>query len=742
MKRRHAAGWIALLLSLLTQAHAADEVGRAVAPAEPRIGLVLGGGGARGFAHLGVLKELERLRIPIACIAGTSAGALIGGMYASGVPLDDMAKAFREADWEQMLSGSPPRSSVPYDRKRDDYKNYFNLTLGVRDGGFRVPRSAINSQGIDVFIRRVVRDRSESDFDRLPIPFRAVATNLENGDAVVFDKGDLATVMRSSMAVPGLFDLMEVDGKLLVDGALARNLPIREAKGRCADRVIVVDVGSPTLKKDEINSLFDIVAQTSNLMVYRNEQEELKRLGPDDIVIRPDLDGYGSADFGKNAEIAARGRLAVAPVEARLAALSAPEPNYKLWHARLAPATPLPIDKVKVAKTSYVNSEELARALNDKEGKPQELDAVQEKLQTAFASGDYDRLSYSIDQENGRRVLTVMPLERAVGPNYLRFGVNLKSSTPGDSDFNFLAAHERVWLNSAGASWRNYLQVGDDKRFQTSLYQPLSAGSPLFVFGSYLWKEEMIPFFLLDHVRFADLQLSTSRFDVGGGAQLGQYGELRLGVYRQRQSVSVKTGDPAMFSGVTQAPVHSHGFAATLLIDQFDNPRWPRHGYFVSSALDFETERASGKQSQTFNGVADWAHTLGDTSLRLTGKYNSNLNGNRLETTPQMLGGFLNLSGYQQDELIGDSTALTRLMLYRRVATLPSALGSGLYIGGSLEAGRVWNWYNSAAPQDSRWITAGSLFLGADTLLGPFFVGFGNAKGGQLTGYLFLGVDY
>ncbi|KZE35136.1 NTE family protein [Crenobacter luteus] len=735
MKRWLVAGGLALSLSL---AHAAPSP-----EVTPRIGVVLGGGGARGFAHLGVLRELERLRIPVACIAGTSAGSLIGGMYASGVSLDEMARAFRAADWEQMLSGSPRRASVPYDRKRDDYKNYFNLTLGLRDGAIRVPRSAINSQEIDLFIRRLVRDRSAPDFDTLPIPFRAVATDLETGDAVVFDKGDLATAMRSSMAVPGVFDLVETGGRLLVDGGLARNLPIREVKGRCADRVIVVDVSSPTLKKDEINSLFDIVAQTTNLMVSRNMREELARLEPGDIVIRPELDGYSAADFAKNAEIAERGRLAVAPLAAQLAELSVPEAAWRAWQARLTPVEPKPIDAVRVAPTRFVNAAVIERQLNDEAGRPQALETLQGKLETVFAGGDFDRLGYQLGEEDGRRVLTVTPTERTVGPNYLRFGLDLKSSTPGDADFTFLAAHERVWVNRAGGVWRNDVQLGDDKLFRTSFRQPLEAGSPWFGYASYQLRKERFPVFLGGHVRLADLQIDTNRLEFGGGAGLGEFGEFRVGAYQQRLSAGVRVGDPATFEALTAEPTRSLGLSASLVADQFDNPRWPRRGYYVSGAYDYEIDRDSRRRTQLLNGMADGVYTLGDNSFRLTAKYKDNLGGELVSSVPPTLGGFLNLSGYQQDELLGERAALARLMLYRRVATLPSALGSGLYVGASLEAGKVWGWFGGPVEGgDTRWITGGSLFVGADTLLGPFFVGVGNAKGGQLTSYLFLGVDY
>lgn len=712
------------------------------ASAAPRIGLVLGGGGARGFAHLGVLRELERLHVPIACIAGTSAGALIGGIYASGVSVDEMERTFAATDWAQVLSGRAPRDSVPYERKRDDYKNYFDLTLGLRDGELRVPRSAINSQQIDLLLRKLTRNRSLDSFDALPIPFRAVATDLETGNAVVFDHGNLARALRASMAVPGVFDLVEDDGRLLVDGMLARNVPVQEVKGRCADRVIVVDVSSPLVKKEQIHSLFDVLQQTSNIATERNVREQLARLGPDDIVIRPELDDYGAADFDKNQAIAAQGRKAVRPLEPRLAALALSPERYAAWHARLQPAPEPRVNAIRVADTRFVNHEALTSKLQPADPSVQPLASVHARLADVFADGDYDQLSYRLQQQNGRTVMTVQPQERAIGPNYLRFGLNLKGSAPGDTSFALLASLDRTWLNSAGAIWRNALYLGKDKSFRSELFQPLTATSPWFLAPSLWWSDAVLPVFGAGHTHLADLGQRLFRLQADGGLQLGRYGEFRFGLFSQHERIRYVTGD----SIDDQLHIGHPGFLEAgvetrLVLDQFDNPRWPRHGYFFDGRFDsFQARLGSDVAGEAVGAVGETAFTFGDTTLRLTGKYHANLNGLNLLQSPQMLGGFLNLSGYQQNELVGQKAALLRVMGYQRVASLPSALGSGLYLGGALELGKLWQ--PSWGPSNTGWLPGAALFVGGDTLLGPFFVGLGHAQGGGLAGYMFLGVDY
>jgi NTE family protein len=713
-----------------------------VVTAAPRIGLVLGGGGARGFAHLGVLEELERLHVPIACIAGTSAGALIGGIYASGVPLDEIKRTFASTDWAQVMSGRTPRSSVPYERKRDDYKNYFDLTLGVGDGGLRVPRSAINSQEIDLLLHKLTRNRSLDSFDQLPIPFRAVATDLETGNAVVFDHGSLARALRASMAVPGVFDLVEYEGRLLVDGMLARNLPVQDIKGRCADRVIVVDVSSPLVKKEQIHSLFDVLQQTSNIATERNVREQLALLGPDDIVIRPALDDYGTADFDKHKTITQLGRDAVRPLAAKLAALALSPAQYASWHARLKPVEAPLVDAIQVADTRFVNHEALESKLQPNGQAAQPLASVHEKLADVFADGDYDQIGYRLLQQNGKTVMTVQPLERAIGPNYLRFGLSLKGSAPGDTTFALLASHDRTWLNSAGAVWRNSLYLGEDKSFRSELFQPLGATSPVFVAPSLQWSDTMLPVFAAGHTHLADLGQRIFRLQFDGGVQLGRYGEFRLGMFSQHEKVRYVTGD----SIADRLRIGNPGFLVAgvetrLVLDQFDNPRWPRHGYMFDGRFDsYQAGLGSDMVGRAVGAVGETAFTYGDTTVRLTGKYRANLSALDPLESPQMLGGFLNLSGYQQNELVGQKVALLRMMAYQRVASLPPALGSGLYLGGSLELGKLWQPSWGAA--ESGWLPGASLFLGGDTLLGPFFVGLGHAQGGVLAGYLFLGVDY
>ncbi|MCP9758235.1 hypothetical protein EGI20_02755 [Aquitalea sp. S1-19] len=703
----------------------------------PRIGVVLGGGGARGFAHLGALQELEKLKIPISCIAGTSAGSLIGGIYASGVPLSQLAETFARTDWDLLTSGKPPRADVPYIRKREDTRNYLDLTLGVADGKLRLPRGAINSQSIDLYIRYLTRDAAPGSFDELPIPFRALATDLETGDAVVFDKGDLSTALRASMAVPGVFDAVNVDGRVLVDGMLARNLPVSDIKGRCADVVIAIDVGEPLKKSKDIESWLDVLSQSINLGVNRNVREQLALLGPDDVLLRPKLGNTSATAFSDSMAIAETGRQAVREHAALLSRFSRSDQDYQVWRASLKRKAAPHINEVQLKETSTVNRQALQEKLAIPAGEVSQKDFL-DRLQSVFAEGDYDSLSYTLQHVDGRNVAAVMPVERNSGPNTLRFGLSLEGASDGDATFALLASQRRVWMNAAGGTWFNEARVGENLYFGSEFYQPLTATSPFFVSARAFVRDDIYSLYDGSHKRLADFNLRERQIGLAGGLALGKYGEWRLGLFRGDLDSGVKVGDPALLSDTRY---HIGGIESSLTIDQFDNPRWPRKGYAmqlkVQKAIEAWTDPAFD-QLTTFDGSFDYVTTTAqDLTLRLTGKFNGGTDEGRYIAP---LGGFLNLSGYQKDELLGQRAALARVMGYWRVASLPSALGTGVYLGGSLEAGRVWGglWQEKR----SSWLPAGSVFIGADSLIGPLFVGAGYGEGGRLIGYFYLGADY
>ncbi|MFA9441378.1 patatin-like phospholipase family protein [Uliginosibacterium sp. sgz301328] len=721
----------------------------------PRVGLVLGGGGARGLAHLGVLEELRRLDVPIDCIAGTSAGALIGGIYASGMDVPEMVERIENADWDLLLSGTPNRRDIPYERKVDDFTNYASFTLGIDAQGVKIPRSVIGSQAIDRFLHQLTRDVNVGSFHELPIPFEAVATDLGTGEMKVFASGDLALALRASMAVPGIFDAVSVGDQLLVDGMFVRNLPVENVKSQCnADVVIAVDVGRPMKKVDQIHSLVDVVGQAMQIATGQNVREQRALLGPRDIIIEPQLEEYSPSSFRDVKAIVQRGRESVAGVEPQLRALSVGDAEYAKWRIALDrklgdPARPY--DRIEVAGTRFVPEENIAAALGGRD-QPSNQQALQGRLDQLYDTGDFDRLNYFVRDEDGQRVATVTPVERAVGPNYLRFGLDIRLDTHQASDIALLGNLQMTWLNRWGAQWRTSARLGLDSNVSTEFLQPL-AKSPVFVAANASVSSRTLGIYDQDGSRLFDVGFWERMLGLDLGYSLGSLGEVRLGYFSQHLRSKITTGFIQVLLGEDSvSSTRANGVRASFVMDQMDNPRFPRRGYLVRLDYLNGSEKSSDGSEGRFQraeGDFDWAHTYGGlttirttlrgraSSSRLPGSDDSTNADNQIYT----LGGFLQLSGLQTNQLAGGKTALARVMAYRQIAPLLPTFGSGTYAGFSLEAGRMWNMISLTDKNETAWIPAASAYLGVDTLLGPLYLalGWANYHGGAVGAYLYLG---
>jgi NTE family protein len=255
----------------------------------PRIGLALAGGGGKGWAHIGVLKVLEELRVPIDCIAGTSAGSIIGGVYASGMSPEEMEKVVRDSNWSTVFQDTAPRRDQSFERKAEDLRGLWDLELGVGKGGVKVPSGIFAGQEVNALLRRMTtRAVGVGTFDDLQIPFRAVATDLRTGELVVLDRGELAAAMRASMAVPGAFTPETIDGRPLVDGGLRQNLPVQTVRAMGADVIIAVDLGTTAPPTDaQLANPLSVAQQMVNILLDLNVHGSREALKPGDVLISP-----------------------------------------------------------------------------------------------------------------------------------------------------------------------------------------------------------------------------------------------------------------------------------------------------------------------------------------------------------------------------------------------------------------------------------------------------------------------
>ena len=368
----------------------------------PRICLVLSGGGARGMAHIGVLKILEELKVPIDCIAGTSMGAIVGGLYASGMTAEQIDSTMRSLDWQEAFRDAPPRRDLAFRRKQDDRNFLVKLPLGLKHGKILLPKGFIQGQKLQETLRQLTLPFSNStDFDLLPTPFRAVATDLETGNAVVMDRGDLSIAMRASMSAPGVFAPVELNGQLLVDGGLAENLPVNVARAMRADILIVSDVSFPLQPRAALDSALSISNQMLAILVRKDSDRQRASLSAQDILIEPDLGSTPATDFTAAGSVIARGEEAARSAIAVLSAYGVGDAAYGEYLARRSAREPgLPaIRFVRVDPQSKRYEKTILAEMQPLVGKPLDLDEVGKRITELYGLGMFETLDYTLVQQ-------------------------------------------------------------------------------------------------------------------------------------------------------------------------------------------------------------------------------------------------------------------------------------------------------------------------------------------------------
>ncbi len=703
----------------------------------PRVGLVLGGGGARGAAHIGVLEVLERLRVPVDCVAGTSMGALVAGAFAAGLTPTQMRSELAKANWDDMFRDDPPFYEQNYRRKASDRRFLPASETGVGPDGVKYQTGIISGQKIKLFFNQLVHsDLGERNIESLPLPLSIIATDIVRGERVVMRSGSLTSAMRASMSVPGLMSPVAVDGKKLVDGGLVDNVPIGEVHSRCqADVVIAVNVGSPLLKAEDIGGLLSVSAQMVNLLTEQNVSRSLATLAEDDIYLKPDLDGISAADFQRTGETADRGARAAEAAADRLGLLAVDEATYTAWsrNLRIGQRAAPQIDQVEIAGLKRVNPAAVERHLQVKPGDRMDPAAVNTQLLRAYGDGYYEHVDYALTRTlRGRNILRVSPLEKSWGPDYLRYGINLDTNFAANSSYGLRVAYHKTWLNEFGGEILSQAEIGSQPGIMLDYYQPVDARQRYFAESSLKISSRLSGIYL-DDQRLADYKITEKVFRLGMGTNLGLLGQLRAGWKETWHDAERDTGLPIF----PEQSLRFGGWSATLDMDQTDRLYFPTKGW--STRLQYFDSRSDNYS--TLDGAASGYASSGDWVLSGKLSYQGSPQGRRPFHDIGSLGGMLNMTAFSPGQLKGDDLRYGQLRAERIIGRLPLGLRGDLRLGVALESAKIGHPMTETNLRG--WIKSGAIYIGGETPLGPVYLGYGysnaGATGGYANLYLFLG---
>ena len=725
-------------LLLLGSIHAPAQTGAPAA--RPKIGLVLSGGGARGLAHVGVLKVLEELHVPVDFIAATSMGAIVGGLSASGMTSGEMERRLADIDWTTMFSDSPPRRDLDIRRKDEDERYPIPIELGFRDGRIRFSKGALEGGNLELYLHDLTRAADDvTSFNALPTPFRAVATDMATGDEVVFDRGPLYLALRASMSVPGIFAPVELDDRIYGDGGLVDNLPVDVVKKMGADVVIAVNIGTPLMTQEQLQSLLGLTAQTINILTKQNVRASLALLRKgQDVLISPDLGTLTFADFTSAQKFIDLGEQAARAAAPALEAYRLSPEAYRDYLAQRRPLQPGPeplIAHVRVEGTERTNPAVLETQLESQAGKPLDTKIVDADISRLYGTGDFERVTYRLIDEKGQRDLVFDVTEKAWGPNFLRFGLNMSTDMQGETFFNFLIGHKKTWLNPLGGQWVNEVEFGQIRRYSTEWYQPLEKSQTLF--SSLYGEIRREPAYVFDgDSRVAEYDVLVEQAGFNLGLNEGYWGELRVGPqythYRADPQIAIR--------GTFQvAKLNESGLSFGARHDRLDDPFFPHRGlrldfeYFrglpsMGSDTDVNRYKLDFIQAVPLPGISDLLH--------FAGRFGSTDRRDLTQATDFNLGGFLNVSGLRTDQLNGDYLGFGRVVYYHRMGPL-RLIGRAWYLGGSFEMGNIWQTRSDVSFSDI--YKAGSVFLAADTYIGPFYFAYGHTNRGESSWYIFVG---
>nr|WP_241967784.1 patatin-like phospholipase family protein [Vibrio zhugei] len=727
----------------------------------PKIALVLAGGGAKGAAHIGVLKALEDLHVPVDIVTGTSMGAYVAGLYATGMSAGQIEGLVNRIDW---YKGYRDRVSRAERRVRDkEYEDRYQLTtdLGVSWNDIRAPKGVVQGQNMLRILRQSTHNLLPfKSFDQLVIPYRAVATDIIKLKPYILDHGYLVDAMMASMSVPGALPPYELDGHWLVDGGVTNNMPVDVARSMGADRIIAVDISTDYMKQDSFTGFLSVADQLSNYLVRRSTQQQTEKLTDKDILLQPAVGDMETTAFKKIPEAFKKGYEAVMAHKEQFAPFELTTEQYREYlqnkarkRSQLKYGDAHQVDRITLNNQSHYSDKLLRNRLDLHAGQVIPTQTIEDSVESLYALDRFERVSYHFDNSKGDNNLVIKVKEKSWGPNYANFRVFIEDDFDTDSQYSLGMSMNFTDMNDQGAELTLNLNMGTDKLLEAQYYSPLFEGQKLFYTASaqYSIDKRSAPLRGFDDTsleatkNYRSLKYSEWQEELALGYQHELWREFKLGL-RFNQGKTEYSTLPLYGS----AQYRRSGAFLNYRLDSLDNYALPSQGaylnleYLLSKDDIYNAERGFIQNSSDTVSELSAKLILAQSFDRHTIVANVDYGEVKSKNTstpiaPKTLGGFLNLSGIPRNSLIGQNKAFTSLTYrYRWFDNDFGLFTSPVYLGASLEYGGVWSNPDedvSSAPL----YAAGSVFAGVDSPIGPIIFGYGRTEDNLDSIYLIIG---
>ncbi|EIO3706198.1 patatin-like phospholipase family protein [Vibrio parahaemolyticus] len=759
---RYFALWVSLFL-IATPSVA--QVKNKDTPTRPKVAVVLAGGGAKGAAHIGVLKALEEMHIPVDIITGTSMGAYVGGLYATGMSADEIESFIYSVDWN---SGYRDRVDRSQRRVRDkEYEDRYQITtdLGLRFGEVRAPTGVVQGQNMLRVLRETTGNLGRFDsFDELAIPYRSVATDILELDEVVIGNGYLVDAMMASMSVPGALPPYKLNGHMLVDGGVVNNMPVDVARAMGADVVIAVDISTDYKTEDDFTGLFTVADQLSNYLVRRSTQQQVETLQEQDVYIRPNVGQMETVEFDKMPWAFQSGYDITKEMESKLAGLRLSNAEYQKYidhkqevRKKLVYGDDRVVDEIVIVNNTHYSDVLLTNRLELETGRKIETAEIEKAVENLYALDRFELITYHFEEVDGSNLLVFDVNEKSWGPNYLNFRFFLEDDFDTDSQYGIGMSTNFTNLNSHGAEMALNVEMGTDKLIEAELYSPVLSSQEFFVAGKVAYSSEGRNLPVSDDDSSLSsvndfLPVSYTEFvsEIAIGIQPTLWQELRLGGRYSSGSIELST-----LASVGNLDFERRGLFANYRLDTLDDFAFPTRGLLVDLEylVSHDTSPEEIGQSKPkdivedtvyeidarFKGAMSYQrHTLvGQAEYSFVQSKNSSIT-----LDPRELGGFLHLSGIPRNSLIGQNLFFSSLVYrYKWFDNDFGLFEAPVYVGASLEHGGTWS-DNDLKLNEAPLYNAASIFFGVDSPIGPIMLAYGRTEQDMEAVYLIVGTSF